>query len=546
MTALEEFISYLRHGAPEGTLAKGAVELYQKAGFEFYTTDLKKFYLDPNLKIPRRLLFNKERYLSFIRPHDIWKLVQEGILDVAICPFDYTVENAKIPLEDIIDDLSNPDKSLDAMVKGFKRAGIIPLAVLLYNIVGLHFIVKNESDIQDILEKPPITIATEFPHIIKEFFKSKNINDVKILKTHGCTEAFVIIEAVPAIADIIATGSTLEKYNLRDKGMISVSVPFLVSNPNAYKMKKELINRFARLIKDADGKKIEPKTIITPQSSKFLYLPSITILKRTGNLIANEYKKDDIDKYTIPQYKKLTGTEKFKERPLIAYMFTENEKKVVPIIHEEDMHILLKMGKIDIGIIGLDHIIENESVELDEGIDELLKDEKREETEKKYILKTDFQPLANTGSDEGLFLIIKSDLPIDSIGDLNKIYKNPKICTRYPHLVSEIMRIKKINGEVIKVQGPISYLVAGGADCAIEKVIAWNNMLQNLKIETSKYGYKVAKPLIIFSPWWLTTKKKYQETPTAFDQYAKAFYDAKKVCMEEYLEIFFKFPKFSQ
>jgi len=85
-------------------------------------------------------------------------------------------------------------------------------------------------------------VATSYPGILDKFFKQNNL-DVEIETIGGSVEIAPGIGLADAIFDIVSTGSTLQINGLKEVELVTTSEAVLISNPNLYTEKQEILER---------------------------------------------------------------------------------------------------------------------------------------------------------------------------------------------------------------------------------------------------------------------------------------------------------------
>lgn len=85
-------------------------------------------------------------------------------------------------------------------------------------------------------------IATSYPKILSDFFKSKNIS-VIIEEISGSVEIATGIGLADAVFDIVSSGSTLIMNGLKEVEVISRSQAVLISNADLSSEKQQILNK---------------------------------------------------------------------------------------------------------------------------------------------------------------------------------------------------------------------------------------------------------------------------------------------------------------
>ena len=90
-------------------------------------------------------------------------------------------------------------------------------------------------------------MATKYPRIAEEYFLKKGI-PVEIIKLNGSVELGPILGLSDAIVDIVSTGETLKKNNLKIMAEICPISTRLIANQVSFRLKSEMImNLISRL-----------------------------------------------------------------------------------------------------------------------------------------------------------------------------------------------------------------------------------------------------------------------------------------------------------
>ncbi|MGB2305196.1 MAG: ATP phosphoribosyltransferase [Flavobacteriaceae bacterium] len=151
----------------------------------------------------------------FLRNGDIPQYLRDGVVDLAIVGSNLLIEKG------------NDLKIIEPL--GFSKCRV-SLAVPK----GVAF-----KSIQDLNGK---NIATSYPNTVSQFLKEKNINaDIHVI--NGSVEIAPNIGLADAICDIVSSGSTLFKNNLKEVVEIVKSQAVLVQAPNLNEDQQALIDK---------------------------------------------------------------------------------------------------------------------------------------------------------------------------------------------------------------------------------------------------------------------------------------------------------------
>ncbi len=206
-------------GIPKGSLQDATFALMKKAGFSMscssrsYTPTVN----DPELKC--RLL----------RPQEIARYVELGLLDAGITGHDWIYENG---------------------------ADVHEVCEMCYskatsNPVRWVVAVPMDSPIQSVKDLEGKRIATEAPGIVSRYLDKHGVK-ASIEFSWGATEVKAP-ELVDAIVDLTETGSSLRANNLRIVDTILTSTTRLVANKQAWEdpVKRKKVEQLAMLLQGA-------------------------------------------------------------------------------------------------------------------------------------------------------------------------------------------------------------------------------------------------------------------------------------------------------
>ena len=183
------------------------------------------------LKAPAR---NFPMEVLYLRNGDIPQYLRDGVVDLAIIGENLIHEKGKdlIVLEKL----------------GFSRCRV-------------SIAVPKESIFNNVKELDGKRIATSYPNTVVEFFSKNAINaDIHII--NGSVEIAPSIGLADAICDIVSSGSTLFKNNLKEVAKILESEAVLVQSPNLSSEKQKIVEKLLFRI----------GTVIRAKKSKYILL----------------------------------------------------------------------------------------------------------------------------------------------------------------------------------------------------------------------------------------------------------------------------------
>src|SRR5271157_4941720 len=187
-------------GIPKGSLQNSTVELFKKAGIHIRVDERSYF---PSSDDP-------ELDLILMRPQEIPRYVEQGILDAGITGLDWTVEN---------------------------NAKVVRVCELEYSKSSRQrckwvLAVSENSPFRKPSDLRGKRIATELVSTTKRYFRAKKI-PVDIEFSWGATEVKPP-RLVDAIVDITETGSSLRANRLRVIDVLMETMTILIANKSSW------------------------------------------------------------------------------------------------------------------------------------------------------------------------------------------------------------------------------------------------------------------------------------------------------------------------
>nr|WP_317632019.1 ATP phosphoribosyltransferase [uncultured Flavobacterium sp.] len=170
--------------------------------------------------------------IFFLRNSDIPQYVNDGVVDCAIVGENLLVENQlKLPV-------------IEAL--GFSKC-------------RLSIAIPKTSNVNTLQDLEGKKIATSYPNTVKKFFK-KNAISIDIHEISGSVEIAPNIGLSDAIVDIVSSGNTLYKNNLKEFSVILQSQAVFISSPllnsEADKILQKLKFRIQSVLKARESKYI--------------------------------------------------------------------------------------------------------------------------------------------------------------------------------------------------------------------------------------------------------------------------------------------------
>jgi ATP phosphoribosyltransferase len=191
----------LKIGIPKGSLQEATFNLFRKAGFEFRMSSGRSYHPaadDPELEP------------LLIRPQEIPRYVEQGILDIGLTGKDWIEDNGSDVVE--VDDFT------------YSKATLNPIRVVLA--------APNDSPIHSAADLAGKHIATEYVRLTERYLERHGVS-ANVEFSWGACEV-----KVPELADAIVvnteTGSSLRAHNLRIVDTLLISTTRLIANKNAW------------------------------------------------------------------------------------------------------------------------------------------------------------------------------------------------------------------------------------------------------------------------------------------------------------------------
>ncbi|MBL6649592.1 MAG: ATP phosphoribosyltransferase [Flavobacteriaceae bacterium] len=189
-----------------GRLNKDSLELLEKCGIKIdnYKDQLKASSSN----------FPIEVY--FLRNSDIPKYIKDGVVDLAIIGENLLIEK-------------------DYNIEIFQKLGFSKCKVSIA--------LPESKEFNSINDLNNLKIATSYPNTLKKFLKKEKIKS-SIHVINGSVEIAPNIGLSDAICDIVSSGSTLYKNNLKEVYVLLESQAVIAGNDNVLSNNKELLDKF--------------------------------------------------------------------------------------------------------------------------------------------------------------------------------------------------------------------------------------------------------------------------------------------------------------
>lgn len=284
-------------GLPKGSLQESTFALFKRAGFAVSCSSRSYYPSIDDEEIKCRLL----------RPQEMSRYVELGLLDAGICGYDWVYENGS--------------NVVDVCELSYSKATSNPVRWVLA--------VPNDSKIKTVKDLKGKRISTEAIGIVKRYLKANGVKaDVEF--SWGATEVKAP-ELVDAIVDLTETGSSLRANNLRIVDTILTSTTRLIANKKAWrdKAKRAKIEQLKMLLTaaldaqkrvliklNAPAKKLEKITAALPA----LHAPTVNRLNDADWFAVESVVEERLVRDLVPVLK-AAGATGIIELPLNKIIF---------------------------------------------------------------------------------------------------------------------------------------------------------------------------------------------------------------------------------
>jgi ATP phosphoribosyltransferase len=210
----------LKIGIPKGSLQEATFTLFKKAGFEFRMSSGRSYH--PTVDDP-------EVSPLLIRPQEIPRYVEEGILDVGLTGKDWIEDNGSDVHE--VGDFT------------YSKATLRPIRVVLA--------APNDSTILSVKDLAGKRIATEYVRLTERYLEKHDVRATVEFSWGACEVK--VPELVDAIVVNTETGSSLRAHNLKIVDTLLESTTRLIANKTAWQddWKRAKTENIAMLLRGA-------------------------------------------------------------------------------------------------------------------------------------------------------------------------------------------------------------------------------------------------------------------------------------------------------
>lgn len=195
----------------KGILSENAVSILKEAGYATRRDPAELHLVDELNQIE----------FFYLRPRDIATYVGEGSLDAGITGLDLLMDSAS--------------KAEEVANLGFGES-------------NFRFAVSADSKIEAVSELAGKRIATAYPTLLERYLETNKVS-ATIVKLDGAVETAIRLGVADAVADVVSTGNTLRKANLRVIGPVVIaSTARLIAAPGKSDLTKRLLRRIEGVI----------------------------------------------------------------------------------------------------------------------------------------------------------------------------------------------------------------------------------------------------------------------------------------------------------
>ncbi len=195
----------------KGILSESSVSILREAGYSMRREAAELHVVDEANQIE----------FFYLRPRDIATYVGEGSLDAGITGLDLL--------------LDSKSKAVEVADLGFGGS-------------TFRFAVSNESNFKELKDLNGKRIATAYQSLLADFLSKEGVS-AEVVRLDGAVESAIKLGVADAIADVVSTGNTLRKANLRIIGPVLLkSTARLIASPGKSELSTRLLRRIEGVI----------------------------------------------------------------------------------------------------------------------------------------------------------------------------------------------------------------------------------------------------------------------------------------------------------
>ncbi len=195
----------------KGILSESSISILSEAGYSMRREAAELHVVDEANQIE----------FFYLRPRDIATYVGEGSLDAGITGLDLL--------------LDSKSKAVEVADLGFGGS-------------TFRFAVGNDSSFNELKDLNSKRIATAYPSLLSDFLSKEGVS-ASVVNLDGAVESAIRLGVADAIADVVSTGNTLRKANLRIIGPVLLkSTARLIASPGKSELSSRLLRRIEGVI----------------------------------------------------------------------------------------------------------------------------------------------------------------------------------------------------------------------------------------------------------------------------------------------------------
>ena len=188
-------MNVLKLGIPKGSLQASTVAMMEKAGFRV-EMGMRSYY---------PAVDDEELSVRLIRPQDMSRFVERGIIDAGLTGADWIADNES----DVV-------KVVELV---YAKQQLVPVRWVIA--------VAEDSTIQTVEDLGGKRISTELVNVTRRFLRERGV-DAEVEFSHGATETKVP-DLVDAIVELTETGESLRANRLRIVDTVMESTTWLIA-----------------------------------------------------------------------------------------------------------------------------------------------------------------------------------------------------------------------------------------------------------------------------------------------------------------------------
>ena len=289
---VEGNMNKLSFGLPKGSLQESTIGMMKNAGYKVYVSS-RSYY--PTID-------DDEMSVRLIRPQDMARYVEKGIIDVGLTGQDWVEEAGA--------DVMCVERLVYAKQQLTKVRWVLA--------------VPENSPIESVADLQGKRISTELVNVTKKYLEEKGVN-AEVEFSHGATEAKTP-DLVDAIVELTETGSSLRANKLRIIDTVTESATVFIANHKSWEdpWKKKKIENLAILFHGAiiARDKVGLKMNISNEGLNTLLeklpalrTPTISPLSGNAGYAIETVMDESVVRNIIPELKRI-GAEGIIEYPL--------------------------------------------------------------------------------------------------------------------------------------------------------------------------------------------------------------------------------------